>query len=134
MSPETTRMDPWLKKHLEAIGVIVDGATQRVRPHRCPLCGAWVLRGLTSPPLQELVVMDPYPLSNEGELMAILTGRSTYDLARRAGRLEVEPRDQFIISGSPADSPNEWRRYADVVAAHHCHADRLPGCRTRIRK
>lgn len=99
----------------------------------CRKCGELVVRGNTSPPMATAVVVDPRPLSSLGEVLAIARdGRTTFDLARRGGRLEVEMRDSWHIAGSPADRPDHWRRNSDVVAEHKCNTAPLDYRETRI--
>lgn len=122
----------WLRRHLEQTGVTTQGYTRRARPDRCKTCRATVVKGWTDEPCAILASADPTPLSNLGEALALLQGRATYDLARRGGRYELDHRESDHIASSPPETPDAWRRNADVLAEHRCHADPLPSIESRL--
>lgn len=128
----TGKIPTWLRRHLAETGTMIEGVTRRARIHTCRKCGAAVLRGFTEEPCSIATTCDPLPLSNLGEAMALLQGRMTFDLARRAGRLELDLREQDHIQGSPPESPGWYRARSDVVAAHRCHSEPLPTIESRI--
>jgi hypothetical protein len=132
MTKTTAPIPAWLRRHLHDTGVMVDGVTRSARIRTCRRCHQTVIKGLTEEPCSILATCDPTPLSNLGEALALTTGRHTYDLAYRAGRLELDDRDCDHIEGSPPETPNSWRRRADVLAEHRCHADPLPSIESRI--
>jgi hypothetical protein len=122
----------WLRRHLEQTGVTAQGFTRRARPTPCKTCRRTVVKGWTDEPCAILAVADPAPLSNLGEALALIQGRATYDLARRGGRYELDLREADHIEGSPPETPNAWRRNADVLAEHHCHTAPLPSIESRL--
>jgi hypothetical protein len=128
----TCGMPRWLRQQLTEAGVITAGYTRAARAAKCEKCVARVIKGWTDEPCAILATCDPAPLSNLGEVVAILQGRATYDLAYRGGRLELDDRDDFHIKGSPPETPNWWREQADVLAEHRCNTDPLPSIESRI--
>lgn len=122
----------WLRRHLDETGVTVAGYGRRARVTSCPRCHAAVLRGLTEEPCSVLATADLAPLSNLGEAMALLADRTTYDLAYRGGRLELDIRDHDHIAGSPPEGPDWWRARGDVLAGHRCNTEPLPAIESRI--
>lgn len=110
---------PWLRRHLETIGAWnADGISRRASARRCADCGAWTLAGLDDPRCAGAAVVDTTPLNTLGEAVALLAGRTTYTLSRRAGRLELDHRHQWAIGAGTPDG--------DVVAEHRCHASDVP--------
>lgn len=75
-------------------------------------------------------VVDPAPLSNLGEALALLQGRTTYDHRRRGQ--QIEERDDFTVKGSPAETPGWYRAGSDVVAEHRCGTTPLPTIPSRL--
>lgn len=105
----------WLLQVLRDKGVISEsGLTRnaRMRPHRD--CGQLTLAGYDSDRASLDAWCDPYPLTADGEVQALLDERTTYHLW--GGRLER--RDRWTIRGIPAGSPSH-----PVFAEHRC---RLP--------
>ncbi|MFP3968615.1 hypothetical protein SMC26_40395 [Actinomadura fulvescens] len=81
-----------------------------VRPHRCPRCGAAILRGYDAEIAAILAVVDPLPIEDQAdELAAILAGRTTYDLIGMRDKA-LNPRDEYRIA---------HRRHT-ILAAHRC--------------
>ena len=76
----------------------------------CPRCGAAILRAMTAPPMAWEVRADPVPLDLAAEILALLAGRYTYDLATFAMRPELIWRDPCRI----------LRRDWPVLATHRC--------------
>lgn len=112
----------WLQTHLEACGRWdADGIRRAVSAAVCPTCKTRVLTGLDDDRCAGPATADPTPLDATGEALALLAGRSTYDLTRRGDRYELDLRDPIRIRHRPAGSPG-----ADVVPAHRCHAASLP--------
>jgi hypothetical protein len=72
--------------------------------------------GLDDVVMADAVDVDPAPLGALGEAQALLRGVTTYDLARRAGKLVIDRRTVYEIAGWPPGS----RRNVDVVKAHEC--------------
>lgn len=126
------KIPAWLRRHLADTGVMVNGVTRTARIRTCRQCGQRVIRALTEEPCATLATCDPDPLSNVGEALALMQGRMTFDLAYRAGRLELDLREEDHIKGSPPETPNWWRSKGDVLAAHRCHSEPLPTIESRI--
>lgn len=102
---------PASKRLLEALD---DAGRIRVARLRvCTKCNSPVLRGLDYDPAGIMVDADPTPLNQLGETIALLTGRTTYDLAYSNSRRILEYRDQHRIGGK--------RRYP-VLPEHRCGA------------
>lgn len=78
----------------------------------CPSCGAKILRGLNRDVLAFDTDLDHAPVDSLGEALAVLTGRTTYDLRRNSGQGHVmEARSAERIAG---------RRFHPVHAEHRC--------------
>lgn len=127
-----SKIPAWLRRHLAETGVMVQGFTRRARVVSCFKCGQPVVKGWTDEPCSILATCDLGALSNLGEAMALMQGRTTFDLAYRGGRLELDIRDQDEIHGSPAEDPGWYRAKADVLATHACNTGPLPTIESRI--
>lgn len=111
----------WLVRHLQNIGAMGnDYVGRRARATRCRYCPCSILVGLDGDRCAWVARVDPLPLSPIGEALAILSGRTTYALHVGIGRLELQVRDRWQITGAPAGT-----RY-DVLAAHVCGGVTLP--------
>jgi len=95
------------------------GATRKVRPRRCNLCNAVILLALDGDICALEARVDPTPLTELGEALALLEGGRTYNLRREGPRFVLDPRDSHQITWAPATS----RTRMDVLRAHRCHAD-----------
>lgn len=114
----------WLKTKLQRDGLMdEDGLTRRARARRCKQCRAYLLAGLDGDICALPAYVDPTPLSALGEAAALILGRRTYALWYFGGRLELSPRDQFQIKGSPAGQP---KNRFDVHVEHICGSGPLP--------
>ena len=118
-------MDAWLEHLLIERGYLdpFTGGTRSARGAPCPKCQAPVVRGLDAEWCALSVDADPRPLTQWGELAAIMAKRSTYELTRHGDRLELDRRDQWRIKDRPAGGPG-WR--GDVLALHVCRAPHWP--------
>lgn len=109
---------PWdvVHHHLINAGLMTtDGTTRRARATSCPRCNARILTGLDADLAAVQVHVDPLPLTPLAEALAILAGRRTAALVSREGRLVLNYRDSWRITGSPAGTPGQ-----DVYAEHLC--------------
>jgi hypothetical protein len=86
----------------------------------CPRCRCLVIRALDAPVAAFDIRLDPEPLTEIGELTALLDGRMTYDLLPIAGHHEIANRDQWRMR----------QRKHPVLATHKCPG-RIPA-NTRI--
>jgi hypothetical protein len=77
----------------------------------CPSCQAPTLVGLDADITAHAARADVLPIDELGETIALLSGRSTYDLVTNGGRKELARREEWNISG--------LRRYP-VLSAHKC--------------
>lgn len=112
----------WLQNHLEATGRWdADGISRAVTARLCRTCGARVLTGLDDDTCAAPATADPTPLDPTGEALAVLSGRTTYDLTRRGNRYELDPRRPGAITLHPPQT-----RPSDVLPEHRCHAPSLP--------
>jgi hypothetical protein len=89
--------------------------SRSAQPARCPRCRGQVLAGLDADRCGLPTVVEPVPLSNVGEVLALLAGRRTYDVL--AG--ELHERLSAHLRAQPADS-------GVVVAQHLCNSRPLP--------
>jgi len=78
----------WLKRLLSEQNP--DGITRRIRARRCTKCAAITLRGLDGDVAALPARVDPEPISADGELAALLTGRRTYTLRTDGDRLQLD--------------------------------------------
>jgi hypothetical protein len=88
------------------------GATRAAGIRLCPKCRAPILTGLDADMCALTVRVDPTPLTELGEAVALLQGRMTYNLASGPSRKELDQREAHHI-GAPRKSP--------VLAQHRCH-------------
>jgi hypothetical protein len=92
-------------------------ATRRARMTFCTTCGHTVMRGLLPMPTPWAVDLDPAALTPVGEALALLAGRTTYDLYFRYDHYEIEHRcDWEYAHDEPA-----YRVHVDTVVEHVCH-------------
>jgi hypothetical protein len=95
----------WLAKQL---GGVHRSAGLRL----CNRCGAPILVGLDADVAALTAHTDPDPIDTAGEVLALLAGRTTYDLAPRAGgRRQLDYRAAWNIKAQ--------RRYP-VLVSHSC--------------
>lgn len=114
--------------HLIAVGRIdSDGVSRSAHASRCA-CGEMTFVGLDHDKCAMTVRVDASPLARAGEVEALLTGRSTYELAHTGRGYRIDPRRAAHIRKRPAGS----LRSADVVAEHRCTTDPLTSTATRI--
>ena len=109
----------WLKRHIEATTGAPLGA-RKASGTRCRRCHARLLTGLDHDLCAGQALVDPFPLTPMGELLALLAGRPTYRLVPAGhGRFELDYRDEWQIANKP---PGKF----DVLAAHKCNSPPLP--------
>lgn len=82
----------------------------------CPRCRAPILTGLDADRAALTARCDPTPLTQFGEAIALITGRTTYDLMPDGDRKTLNPRNE--------DHIKRPRKYP-VIAAHQCGASSL---------
>lgn len=109
-------MPDWLVAAITAKTGVPPGA-RYCRARKCRQCRAPVLVGLDGELCSFTAVVDPDPLTPYGEALALLAGRDTYTLRRRAGRFTLTAREVWHIAGGTP---------GDVVARHHCPALPIP--------
>jgi hypothetical protein len=91
-----------------------ENRTWRATILTCPRCDALVLRGRDGHATIRVATVDPQPISQVGEAVALIQGRTTYNLYTAEGsRLELYRRTDFHIRGE---------RHRPVVADHVCGA------------
>lgn len=109
-----TAMPAWLRQHLIDLGHLTPGGiSRRATWRRCTRCQVPILTGLDDDTAAMTVHADPHLLDPAGEATALLTGRATYRLRNRGGRLELDHRDHWQIRGDPAGT-------VPVLPAHAC--------------
>jgi hypothetical protein len=87
-------------------------ATRAVQPRVCPRCLSLILVGLDADVAALTAHTDPDPIDTAGEVLALLAGRTTYDLAPRpGGRRQLDYRAVWNIKAQ--------RRYP-VLVSHSC--------------
>lgn len=97
-----------------------DGISRTVRAGVCRRCHAPILTGLDSDVAALPARVDPEPVDQAGELLAVLAGRATYALRRAGLRLELDARSSFHMKTPPGNG-----RF-DVLAEHACGTPPLP--------
>lgn len=109
--------------------MFADGASRNARFGYCRKCRELVVRGLDHDRSALLVTADPYPLSPVGEVGALFSKRTTYDLVPHgAYDYRLNPRYVDEIRARAAGTGG-----GDVVAVHICGAPRLDTTESRIR-
>lgn len=93
-------MNPTLARELQRNAA--RGNSRAAGTYACPGCRAVILRGLDADVAALTVTVDPAPLTLLGEVLALARGRTTYDLTRRGGRYELDPRNPSHIKKRPA--------------------------------
>lgn len=68
------------------IAELAEGNRRAARNIDCPKCGAPVLRGDDGDMCALTVTVDVEPIDRVGEMLAVLSGRSTYELTRQTGK------------------------------------------------
>lgn len=108
----------WLWDHLVRSGYVSEGgSTRRARLKTCPAgCKAWVLAGLTGITGAVDARVDPEPLSQLGEAVALLEGRGTVSLHHEGGRFVLDLRGASEIKYGPAGTQER----EDVLRQHRC--------------
>jgi hypothetical protein len=99
-----------------AIAAAMGEPQRSARSTSCRKCGAPVMVGLDNDSCAMTAVVDTYPLSAAGEVVALLSGRVTYSLTWAAKRYEIDYRDSWRIDGHP---PGETAG-VDIVVNHEC--------------
>lgn len=97
-------------------------AAGRIRCARLTACRRCDTETITGPDADWAaieVTTDATPLSGIGEALALATGRATYTVTIRNRHAYLDYRDQWRITGHPADTEK-------VVAQHVCGAAPLP--------
>lgn len=106
----------WLQRHLEQTDRWdADGIRRAASNSRCRDCRAPILTGLDADRVALVARCDPQPVSPIGEVIALATGRPTYNLSYTAGRLQIDHRDQWRIASRHRDRGH-------VLAEHRCHS------------
>lgn len=91
------------------------GATRAAKAVSCPRCRSPVMRGLCADWGGYSIDADPGPLSPMGEVLALLSGRGTFELRWLGDHYEIDRRDHFRITGNPAGTNG-----IDVLVRHDC--------------
>lgn len=112
------------------------GATRRARVTTCRTCHRSVIVGFVGDPGPRgccaiATVLEVTPLTNDGEALAILNGRSTYPIRWVGDHYQIGPwRSQLYIRNLPAEN----NRQVDIHVEHSCTLSKmaLPGKPTGI--
>ena len=88
-------------------------------------CGAPTLAGLDEDVTALPATVDPAPLSEQGEAIARIQGRQTYELRRLNGIPQLMRRNAFTIKSRPPGAKT-WAGMIDIVAEPSCHSFPLP--------
>lgn len=126
-----TAMPDHIRAHLHATGVLTpDGISRRAKTTFCASCRAVVIRGLDSHIAATVATADPAALTPLGEVLALATGRRTYDLTWTGGRYEIDHRNEWHIRGRPPGTQFH------VIADHKCGQPlpALPAIPARVNK
>lgn len=103
----------WLRDRL-------GGPTRRgVTVRRCRACRASILEGWDGDQLAVRATVDPDPVTALGEALALLAGRSSYELRSYTAGMALHQRDRWQITGRNADQHF-------VLVDHECDAVPLP--------
>lgn len=107
----------YIRDRLVRAGLMDDdtGATRSARAVRCPKCRRAIFQGIGADWGGYVVQADPEPLSPLGEALALLSGRATVELRWLGDRYELDCRDHFRITGTPAGTNG-----IDILVRHDC--------------
>lgn len=118
----------WLRDHLIAGGHLTEtGLTRRARIRVCA-CSARVLVGLDDDVCALESAVDPEPLNQLGEALALLEGRYTLSLRRDGRGFVLDRRHRFEIAAKPAGTQPR----TDVVREHRCGSRELADAETAL--
>lgn len=92
--------------------------SRSIRTSQCPHCRAHVLRGLDADWLALDTTLDPQPVDNLGEFLALATGRRTFDL---------RPTSSSGSHGRVMEERNAWRIRNPWVIPFPVHAEHRCG-------
>lgn len=123
--PRPGGMPDWLRRQIETENPNAFGKTARWK--HCGRCGTWTLEGWDAyDDFAGLAKIDPRALDADGELHAILDGKTTYTLeiqSNPAGSQKtLHRRTQFEIQAHPAPHDPGTAPNRHVVPAHRCDA------------
>lgn len=108
-------MKAWLLRRLIEEGKISpDGISRTLRRRKCTKCGMPVMVGLDDDVAAMTVYLDPWPLSEMGEEVILITSEMTYTVIGGTVKPEAIPRDSFMRRRRPASEGHV------VLAAHKC--------------
>lgn len=89
-------------------------AVRKAHMITCPNCKKPVMRGLLAMPTPWPVDADPAALTPQGEALALLTGRKTYNLRWAYNHYELDRRGNWHLH-NPNPNP-----HCDIVCDHNC--------------
>ena len=115
----TGAMPDWLVERLIDNGFLdrPTGVTRRARAVACDRgCGQPVMRGFDEDFGGCVVECDPRPLTQAGEIEAIIAGRRTYELSG-IHYLTLWSRNKWRIKARPVGTPR-----MEVLAQHKCNS------------
>lgn len=115
------RLDPWLRRQLEAAGridPITPGFHVDAKTGGCGGCGRLVVRAIDDSDLRP-ATCDPQPLTAAGEAWALVWGRPTYRLGGHS-RKWLYRRGPLEITEAPPNSIPDRSGPIHVLAAHKC--------------
>lgn len=94
----------------------------RLKPRKCPGCKEWVLYTAL------LDVLDPTPLTPQGEALAIINGQPTWHVTQY---LDPRPRTTLDITEHPAGLDSRSLP-TDVYPTHRCRTKPYPHGPSRL--
>jgi hypothetical protein len=129
------RLEPWLQRRLEAMGLMDPdtGATRRARSRLCEQCRRPIMRGIDADWGGRSVDCDPTPVSQLGETLALIDGRRTYELrylgtGTGAQRYEIDHRTPERIRGNPPGT-----KRLDVLIEHNHDGKQYPNTPSELK-
>ena len=107
-----TEFPSWLRDALITRGVLTpSGLGRKWQVRTCRRCKSWILAGLDSHVAALEVQADPVQLTAEGEALALLDGRATYDDGEGS---TLSRRLHWHVTGRPAGQAHR------VLPQHRC--------------
>ena len=102
---------------------LVQRLRPRATPTTCRACHAPIVKARTPEPGSFLAIVDPRPVGELGEALAVLAGLATYELVDWGTKCTIELRLRNEIRRRPIYGYRYPRFKYDVLVEHSCGSD-----------